>query len=118
MEHTQSIEHRKGKEDVCVRASDRHEAASTPGPLIVIGTAGWVLAAVALAVMAAVRFHGPPSPQPLPATAADHALLLAVERSLQTERPVALRPVALQAVEAEQGWAAGRGADTVKGDQL
>ena len=77
----------------------------------------WALAAVALVVMAEVWFHGNPA-QPLPAAADDHALLLAVERSLQTECPVALRPAALLAAEAEQGGAAGRGADTVKGDQL
>lgn len=77
----------------------------------------WALTAVVLVVLIVVWFHGKP-PQPLPATAADHTLLLAVERSLQTECPVALRPAGLLAAEAEQGGAAGRGADTLKGDQL
>ena len=117
MDYMQSIKHWKGKANVCVRASDRHKAVATPGLLVAIGTAGWALAAVVSVVMTAVWFHGS-SLQPLPAAAADHALLLAVERSLQSECPVALRPAALLAAEAEQGGAAGRGADTLKGEQL
>jgi predicted anti-sigma-YlaC factor YlaD len=64
----------------------------------------WVPAAVALALVAVFWFRGetPPS-SPGPET--DHALLLAVERSLQADVPAALRPAALLAGEVEGGGA-------------
>ncbi len=64
----------------------------------------WVPAAVGLALVAVFWFRGdtPPS-SPGPET--DHALLLAVERSLQADVPAALRPAALLAGEVEGGGA-------------
>jgi hypothetical protein len=78
----------------------------------------WASAAVGLAALAAVWLHGY-SPRAWPGPEADHALLIAVECSLQTSLPTALRPAALLAGEferadAESSW----GGQTPKGEQL
>jgi hypothetical protein len=63
-----------------------------------------------------VWFHGG-APRPSSGPEADHALLLAVERSLQAEVPAALRPAALLAGEVEGGAETGRTSGAPKGDQ-
>jgi hypothetical protein len=78
----------------------------------------WAPAAVGLAALAVFWLHGYTS-RSSPGPEADHALLVAVEHSLRTSLPAALRPAALLAGEferahAETAW----GTDTPKGDQL
>lgn len=78
----------------------------------------WVPAAVGLGVVTWLWFHGR-APQTVPEPTADHALLLAIERSIQTEYPAALRPAALLAAEVERREAeTERGTGTRAGDQL
>lgn len=77
----------------------------------------WVPAAAGLALAAAFWFRGD-SPPPPPGPENDHALLLAVERSLQADVPAALRPAALLAGEVERGGAEREQRNgTSKGDQ-
>ena len=77
----------------------------------------WAPAAVGLAVVALFWFRGGP-PQSSQGPEADHALLIAVERSAQAEVPVALRPVALLAAEVERrGMETGQGIGIPTGDQ-
>jgi hypothetical protein len=78
----------------------------------------WAPAAVGLAVVALVWFRWETPQQPL-GPDANHAILTAVERSLQANVPAALQPVALLASEIERGEAeTGREAGTSRGDQL
>ena len=77
----------------------------------------WVPVAVGLAALALVWWRGE-TPRLSPEADADHALLIAVERSVQAEVPVALRPVALLAAEIEpHGMDTDRGPGTPTGDR-
>jgi predicted anti-sigma-YlaC factor YlaD len=99
------------RRQIAGRMSDRRSLA--PG-----WSWAWAPAAVGLAVVALVWFYGK-TPQPSPEPAADDALLISVERSLQAECPVALQPAALLAAEVERrGAETGRGADIPAGGQL
>jgi len=78
----------------------------------------WAPAAAGLAVLAFVwfRWEAPHQPQG-PET--DQAILIGVERSLQTDVPVALRPAALLVAEFERSGTETEVRDgTPKGDQL
>ena len=78
----------------------------------------WAPAVVGLAALAAVWFHGYAA-RSSPGSEVDHAFLIAVEHSLRTNLPTALRPAALLAGEFERAEAeTTRGADTPKGDRL
>jgi hypothetical protein len=77
----------------------------------------WAPVAVGLAALALLWWRGE-TPRLSPGADADHALLIAVERSVQAEVPVALRPVALLAAEIEpHGTDTERGPGTPTGDR-
>ena len=71
----------------------------------------WAPAVLLLVALGSFWFYGH-TPQPAQGPEADHALLIAVERSVQADVPLALRPAALLAAEleghgTETGWKAG-----------
>ena len=69
-------------------------------------------------VLGAFWFYGH-TPQPAQGPEADHALLIAVERSVQADVPLALRPAALLAAELERhGTETGPETGAKTGDQL
>lgn len=84
-------------------------------PTVWSGRWAWGTAVVALAVVGSVWLQTRTSHPP--GTETDHALLVAVGRSVQAEFPAALRPVALLAAELERVTPDARpGADASQGD--
>ena len=78
----------------------------------------WAPAILLLVALGSFWFYGH-TPRPSPGPEADHALLIAVERSVQAHVPLALRPAALLAAELEgHGTETGRKTGAETGDEL